>query len=444
MNKRIIMLMAAVLALLSASGQVEFTGGSLATYSPIVAPESTNDFKIYVIYDIQDVVMHYQSETGERPKVCSFESYPDEIDGVQWNGFETTLNRVREGGYIINDTYRFWVVNYADHYLVINGLSINDESPCDLIKLDVDGRGDAITYKTYGGNSHVLDRKIELKYNTLEFINDSTNSRWEQVEVIDTFPSIYNVSVAPPLCSTEFEMSGDYYLERWNIEKKKKTVYFNNPQAVSCNAIAVHEYNGEYTLIEHNAVMRGLAPYHIIFTGYPTDAATTYQWQIATDESFENIIETYDSDVMEKYFDDMTTFYIRFMVKSESCGEIYSETYIIAPSVSELGKGERGLIPNVFTPNSTYNTNDIWKIPCKSLIEFHCWIFDRWGNLLYEYTDPEGGWDGKYHGKLVDTGVYYYVATGKGIDGVKHNRSGDINILRISDSAGAVNNNGGY
>ena len=59
----------------------------------------------------------------------------------------------------------------------------------------------------------------------------------------------------------------------------------------------------------------------------------------------------------------------------------------------------------------------MWKVSYKSLVEFHCWIFNRWGNLVYEYTDPGGGWDGTYRGQLVDTGVYYYVISAKGSDG---------------------------
>ena len=440
MNKRLISLVVAALALLSASGQVTFTGGSVSEHTPIVAPESTNSFTIYVIYDTKNVIMHYPSTTGERARICSFESYPYEVDGVQWNGFETTLNHVKEGGYIIDDTYRFWVVNYADHYLKLNGLSVINEEACDLISFNVDGRGDAITYyDKIGGSAHILDREIKLTYTTLVWENDTTlnDPHWSDppVERTDTFPSLdQGLAIAPPLCNTEFLMTGDYYLEQWN-EDTTIRAYFST-QAVACATIAQHEYNGEYTTIDYNAVIPGLAPYHIVFTGYPTDAASTRQWQIASNESFENIIDSYDGDVMDKNFDGVSTVYIRYMVKSENC-ETYSDTYIIATHDSELGKGERGLIPNVFTPNSTSKTNDIWKIPYKSLVEFHCWIFDRWGNLLYEYTDPEGGWDGTYRGKYVDTGVYYYVATATGIDGHKHNRSGDINILRISDSAGA-------
>jgi len=49
---------------------------------------------------------------------------------------------------------------------------------------------------------------------------------------------------------------------------------------------------------------------------------------------------------------------------------------------------------------------------------------------VYEYDDVTGGWDGTYRGKLVDTGVYYYVVRAVGNDGEKWSPRGSITILR--------------
>ena len=63
-------------------------------------------------------------------------------------------------------------------------------------------------------------------------------------------------------------------------------------------------------------------------------------------------------------------------------------------------------------------------------MQFHCWIFNRWGNKIIEFSDPSQGWDGRYRGKLVDTGVYYYVIEARGADGKNYKLKGDINIIR--------------
>lgn len=73
---------------------------------------------------------------------------------------------------------------------------------------------------------------------------------------------------------------------------------------------------------------------------------------------------------------------------------------------------------DIFTPNGDGN-NDIFTPVAQGLSSFKCTIFNRNGQLIYEWTDPTQGWDGKInHGsQLAAKGTYYYVITGTGIDG---------------------------
>lgn len=65
-----------------------------------------------------------------------------------------------------------------------------------------------------------------------------------------------------------------------------------------------------------------------------------------------------------------------------------------------------------------------------SLTEFHAYIFNRWGQKLYEWNDPAGGWDGTYKGKPVKDGVYFCLVKAKGVDGKTYNIKKDVNLLR--------------
>ena len=65
-------------------------------------------------------------------------------------------------------------------------------------------------------------------------------------------------------------------------------------------------------------------------------------------------------------------------------------------------------VPNTFTPdddefNQTFN-------PVFSSgfdpYDFNMLIFDRWGEVVFETNNAEIGWDGTYHGKLVQEGTY--------------------------------------
>jgi gliding motility-associated-like protein len=66
-------------------------------------------------------------------------------------------------------------------------------------------------------------------------------------------------------------------------------------------------------------------------------------------------------------------------------------------------------IPNAFSPNND-GINDYFKpySDCE-LSDFNLKIFNRWGAILCESSDPLKGWDGKTKGKLSDTGIYAWV-----------------------------------
>lgn len=107
--------------------------------------------------------------------------------------------------------------------------------------------------------------------------------------------------------------------------------------------------------------------------------------------------------------------------------EYWEETGPITVSISE-SKLE---MPNAFSPNGD-GINDIYKAKSgyQSLVEFHAYIFNRWGQKLYDWTDPADGWDGKYKGKDVKDGVYFVLVKAKGADGRKFNIKRDVNLLR--------------
>lgn len=98
---------------------------------------------------------------------------------------------------------------------------------------------------------------------------------------------------------------------------------------------------------------------------------------------------------------------------------------IVAISESKLE------FPNAFSPNGD-GINDIFKAKegYKSIVEFQATIFNRWGQKIYSWSDPAGGWDGTFHGKDVKQGVYYVQVKAKGADGRKFNIRRDVNLLR--------------
>ena len=88
-------------------------------------------------------------------------------------------------------------------------------------------------------------------------------------------------------------------------------------------------------------------------------------------------------------------------------------------------------MPNAFSPNGD-GVNDIYnaKENHKSIVEFHAYIFNRWGQKIYDWTDINGGWDGTWNGKDVKDGTYYVLVKAKGADGINYEIKKDVNVLR--------------
>lgn len=67
-------------------------------------------------------------------------------------------------------------------------------------------------------------------------------------------------------------------------------------------------------------------------------------------------------------------------------------------------------LPNTFTPNSD-GANDVFKpFPYKFIDRIDLKVFNRWGQLVFETSDPDINWDGKNQGGTdLSQGTYHYV-----------------------------------
>ena len=258
------------------------------------------------------------------------------------------------------------------------------------------------------------------------------------------------------MCDTYFLLTGDRFLRAWNKADSVESVTTFTTKAVACASTAqLIDYYGEDSDSDSDSddgddgdnddeSDTGIpeeplsAPVHIIFKGYHSFPSSTgfSRWEMATDQDFEDVVP-FPQDEVDYVFNDFGTYYMRYMVtNSENSCPAYGTTYTIIVSESYMPIPAK--MPNVLSQGLTK-----WKVKTKSLIEFHCWIYNRWGKLVYEFTDPDGEWDGTYNGRPLDTGVYYYVITAKGNDGVSYKRRGDINILKYKGNSGSGIGGGG-
>ena len=86
-------------------------------------------------------------------------------------------------------------------------------------------------------------------------------------------------------------------------------------------------------------------------------------------------------------------------------------------------------MPNAFTPGN--GVNNEFKVIMKGITSLnHFRIYNRWGNLLFETTSLDQGWDGTYKGQPQPFGVYVYEIEAVSTSGAILNKVGNITLLR--------------
>lgn len=198
---------------------------------------------------------------------------------------------------------------------------------------------------------------------------------------------------------------------------------------------------------EQSESYSGSAPLEAHFYANPenTDGWTTYyEWRFTGENETSPYLIRYEQDTDYMFTKSGSTSIVCYAIFTQGndsityTQEYWSDMTPITVSISE-SKLE---MPNAFSPNND-NINDYYKPKShQSIVEFKAVIYNRWGQKLYEWTDPDAqGWDGKFNGKDVAQGVYFCRVTAKGADGIKYDIKRDVNLLRNIVENSSTNNN---
>ncbi len=86
-------------------------------------------------------------------------------------------------------------------------------------------------------------------------------------------------------------------------------------------------------------------------------------------------------------------------------------------------------IPNAFTPNDD-GKNDVLYVRANGIETFYFALYNRWGQLVFETSNLNQGWDGTLQGKTLPSDVFGYVLQVNCLTGNSYFRKGNITLLR--------------
>ena len=89
-------------------------------------------------------------------------------------------------------------------------------------------------------------------------------------------------------------------------------------------------------------------------------------------------------------------------------------------------------VPTAFTPNGN-KMNDRFMAYGERILQFHMYVFDRWGEVIFESTDISEGWNGRINNEDAAQGTYVYRVDYQLMDYLevkKYTKYGVVNLIR--------------
>ncbi len=214
------------------------------------------------------------------------------------------------------------------------------------------------------------------------------------------YPGEYSVTVSDNCGISEdivgriyYDYVPDPFFESLNIPHSNFGVEFNNYTEVNL-------YNPDYSLISNN------------------NSSLDFSWDFG-DGNFSNYLNC------EHIYQNEGNYQVILKIISPiaRCEKTYSE-YI------NLKSDFYFYAPDVFTPNND-GLNDKYKLFVNGVRKFNLYVYDRYGNLVFETDKIDRTWDGTNKGKLLPQGNYSYKCLMvRENDIVEFTKFGSIKLIR--------------
>ena len=341
----------------------------------------------------------------------------------------------------INGQWRcFWAMEYDSLRAQVDKVEV--QQSCTQTTLLIQGLVPAIEYTDMAGSKQSVSRLCRVSFMDAMWGEDSWVDSLVVVDrelansiVVDASP-VHTNYIITDLLAQELSLSDSIVTDSYQ------------PMAIKVHPLAIVTTRGKDG-DRSNEVERPTEPDNLVRRSAPLDVefvanglnADYYEWKIY--KGTELILTRGEAQHRYKFTDPGNYRVVLWANNSSGC-EIDSVEFEVSVSESML------TVPNVFTPNGD-GTNDEFRVVYRSIKEFHIWVYNRWGKLVYKSDNPAEGWDGNINGRPAAAGAYYYVIRALGTDaemdymskpaytkklkkqelplGV-YQLSGDINLLR--------------
>ena len=376
-------------------------------------------------------------------------SYPDTTQLIQASSdYLDSYNGLEHGkGYMIKkDNMRevFWVFDYDSLrvQLRVQDNAVTAELTCENTVLTIDGNIPPFQYYNQNGRLTTYPRMCRITYQDAMWGGES----WVDSVAVSEQELASTMTVSASPVTTDYVIADVLAMQ---LGLQDDTLYSDVYEPIALKAYPQtitttrgkqgeksNEVNRPYT---PDDVVNMSAPLEVLFKSNGLNA-DFYQWKLY--KGSELIITRNDAE--HRYtFMDKGNYRAVVVVSNHDC-QLDSMAFDISVSESML------LVPNVFTPNGD-GANDEFRVVYRSIKEFQCWVYNRWGHQVFHSDNPDEGWDGTIGGRPAAEGAYFYVIRALGTDAdenakytlkpvyKKQKEKQDESLLGVYQLSGSIN-----
>lgn len=274
-----------------------------------------------------------------------------------------------------------------------------------------------ITFPTPIVPSFTVDKTTSCEPGTFVFTNTTTNST-DIASILLEFGDGQSELFANGTTSVSHvyqdPQTYDLYLTVTSIFGCAYTVSMNEMVTVIANPVAAFNLSANPTTIFETT---------ILMQNYSSDGVSSWSWNssgsIPAASTEENPTFHFPEGVVDQYPIQLV------VITPEGC--IDSIEHILTVNSAILF-----FAPNAFTPDGDAH-NQTWGFSVSGIDEynFELFIFNRWGEIIWETHDIHSSWDGTYHGEVVQEGQFTWIARVKDLySDNKQEFTGSILVLR--------------
>jgi gliding motility-associated-like protein len=288
------------------------------------------------------------------------------------------------------------------------------------------------TFKVVG--DHIITQVIKTK----EGCSDSINKIFFLIENPKASFIADSVCIGEQITLTAKQLNGAYPINSWKWQSGDGNSFTGNPYDYTyLNKGTFHTI---LTFSDSKGCIGKTEGYNLIYPNPVSDFKITV---VSSDQQFTKIKLTPVTYGYSSYLwtfpngnninkDSTTTFVSRFFkdriylktMNGFGCTDTISKYLYIFPRLDKI------YIENAFSPNND-QLNDVFRPGKIDGIETYTLsIFNRWGEKLFQTSDPNQGWDGNYLSSPAQAGVYIYSLEFIYADGNRYAIKGSVTLLR--------------